>query len=256
MNDMDAIDPDTLLLIATVNLCLGLVGGFVMHRSDYCMAGAFRDLFIFRQTFMLRCLFLFIVTSMVLVEIARQAHLLPLYPSPIVTPPNLTNILGGAIFGTAMVLAGGCVVGTVYKMGSGSLVSAAAFAGLIAGSGLYAEIQPWWQPLAASMAFVKDKKATIPQFFDFDPLYLVLAAAVPSFYLLFRWHREGALVRQAWASGYVQPWKTSLVLAVVLVCSWILVGMPLGITTSYAKIAAWIETLFWREHAETLAFFQ
>ena len=41
-----------------------------------------------------------------------------------------------------MVLAGGCVVGTLYKMGSGSVASAVAFVGLLAGSALYGEWHP------------------------------------------------------------------------------------------------------------------
>jgi len=47
-----------------------------------------------------------------------------------------------------MVLAGGCVVGTLYKMGSGSVASAVAFVGLLAGSALYGEWHPAWSALA------------------------------------------------------------------------------------------------------------
>ena len=97
-----------------------------MHRSDFCMAGAFRDLFLFRTTFMLRMLVLAVVASMILFEAARLMGLLSTYPFPLLGAPSLATFAGGLLFGTGMVLAGGCVVGTLYKLGAGSLVAAIA----------------------------------------------------------------------------------------------------------------------------------
>ena len=37
-----------------LSLLLGLAAGFVMHRSDFCLAGMFRDLFLFRRTVIIR----------------------------------------------------------------------------------------------------------------------------------------------------------------------------------------------------------
>ncbi len=31
-------------------LLIGVTAGFLMHRSDFCMAGAFRDVFLFRRS--------------------------------------------------------------------------------------------------------------------------------------------------------------------------------------------------------------
>ncbi len=36
------------VLIIAVSLVLGLAGGFVMHRSDFCVTAMFRDFFLFR----------------------------------------------------------------------------------------------------------------------------------------------------------------------------------------------------------------
>jgi uncharacterized membrane protein YedE/YeeE len=131
-------------LLYCVGLLLGLVAGFVMHRSDYCVAAMFRDLFLFRTAAMLRILLWQIVVTMVFFEIARRLGWLPLYPFPLLGSPSLANVAGGFLFGIGMVLAGGCVVGTLYKMGAGSVASGLAFVGLILGSGLYAEFHPWW----------------------------------------------------------------------------------------------------------------
>ena len=52
------------------------------------------------------------------------------------------------LLGVGMVLAGGCVVGTLYKMGAGGIGSVAAFGGLLAGSALYAGVHPAWASFA------------------------------------------------------------------------------------------------------------
>ncbi|MCF6187818.1 MAG: YeeE/YedE family protein, partial [Desulfobulbaceae bacterium] len=75
---------------------------------------------------MLRALLLLIVASMVLFEMFRQLGFLPLYPFPLLGSPSLANIVGGILFGIGMVTAAGCVVGTLYKMGGGSVISATA----------------------------------------------------------------------------------------------------------------------------------
>ncbi|HEY5997522.1 MAG TPA: YeeE/YedE thiosulfate transporter family protein, partial [Candidatus Deferrimicrobiaceae bacterium] len=130
--------------IVLVVLFVGLVSGFVMHRADFCIAGAFRDLFLFRKTFMLRVLLLLVASSMLLFEGARRLGLLPLYPFPLLGAVSPANFGGGLLFGIGMVLAGGCVIGTLYRSGSGNVPAMAAMAGLVLGSGLYAEIHPAW----------------------------------------------------------------------------------------------------------------
>ncbi len=85
----------TLWLIYGTSLLLGLAAGFIMHRSDYCVAGMFRDAFLFGRADSLRFLFLQVVLTMLLFESARWLGLLSFYPFPILAPPSLVNILGG-----------------------------------------------------------------------------------------------------------------------------------------------------------------
>ena len=120
------------LVVVLTLFALGWGAGFVMHRSDFCMAGMFRDLFLFRSSFMLRVLGLLILVAMVLFGGARLLGWLVPYPPPLLGSPSLANLLGGMLFGIGMVLAGGCVVGSLYKMGAGSMLSAVAVLGLIA----------------------------------------------------------------------------------------------------------------------------
>jgi uncharacterized membrane protein YedE/YeeE len=226
-----------------------------MHRSDFCIAGMFRDLFLFKSIFKLRTLLLLVICSMVLFETARQLGLLPLYPFPLFGSPSLANVIGGFLFGIGMVMAGGCVVGTLYKMGAGSVPSMVAFMGLLAGSGLYAEIHPWWSAVIAKTTFQKGK-ITIPQILNIDPFPFVLITAVLAGFYFLQVHRENGWVRPLYTEGALQPWKAAILLAIIGLLSAVAIGMPLGITTAYAKMAGCLESFLIPRHFQNLAFFK
>lgn len=245
----------SLFSIYASGLLLGVAAGFFMHRSDYCVAGMFRDAFLFKNTFMLRVLFLQIVVTMVIFEMARLAGFLPLYPFPLLGAPSLASVIGGFVFGVGMVMAGGCVVGTLYKLGAGSIVSGAAFLGLIIGSGVYAEIHPFWAwVIKNTTIFHKDK--TLPQVLDVSPMSLVGIIVMSSLVLFFKWSKEKKWHRNVEVRGYLQPWKAAVFLSIIGLLSYILVGMPLGVSTTYAKMAAMFESIFSADHVSNVAFFQ
>ena len=50
--------------MALTSLVIGCAVGYVMHRSDFCMAGMFRDIFLFKRYFMLRILALTVKTGL------------------------------------------------------------------------------------------------------------------------------------------------------------------------------------------------
>lgn len=243
-----------ILFIIFVNLALGLVAGAIMYRSDFCVTGMFRDLFLFKKTVMLRSLLLLTISSMVLFELLRRIDLLPYYPFPLLASPSLANLIGGIVFGIGMVLAGGCVVGTLYKMGSGSTISATAFIGLIIGSGIYAEIHPWWVSVIKKFMFLKGK-ITLPQAIGCDPALLLLPIIALSGFLFFRWFQKQQWRVDSPAEGHLQPWKAALYLAGLGSLSYILIGMPFGITTAYAKAAAYLTKIIAPHHVSQVAFY-
>jgi uncharacterized membrane protein YedE/YeeE len=243
------------IIIGIISLVLGLGAGFVMHRSDFCLAGMFRDVFLFRQTTMIKSFVLLVVSSIVLFEAARQTGLLRTYPFPLLYPATAANLIGGFLFGIGMVLAGGCVVGTLYKMGAGSVLSFAAFLGLLFGSGLYAEFHPAWSAFAKKTVLFPGK-ITMAQILGINPLFPVLVAAIPGAFILFQWHKQGKLHRPAFASGYLQPSKAALALSLIGALSYALIGMPLGVTSTYTKIAGFIESILFPRHYAELAFYK
>lgn len=242
------------LLVIASSLAIGLGAGFVMHRADFCVTGSFRDMFLFRDYFLMRQMILLVVISMALFELGRLSGAITLYPFPLLGAPSLANLVGGFIFGIGMVLAGGCVSGSLYKMGAGSLASALAFAGMLAGSACYAEIHPQWRDFAQSTVLVRDV-ITIPQWLDVSPATLLLPVTAAGGIWLFREFRAGRMERPAFAAGHLAPWRAAVILALLGFASYVLIGMPMGLTTSYSKLGAAIESIFAAEHVEHLGYF-
>jgi len=241
-------------LIFLICLVLGLISGIIMHRSDFCIAGMFRDLFLLKRTVMLRMLLLLVAVSMLLFELLRQ-YGTALYPFPPTGSPSLATIIGGLFFGIGMVLAGGCVVGTLYKMGSGSFLSFISFVGIISGSLLYAEIHPWWAAFVKRTTIFKGS-VTIPQIIGIDPGVPVFVMMAFASYLFFRWYKEGKWERPSHVSGYIQPWKTAVFLAFIGLVSYIAVGKPMGVTTGYTKLGAYVENFLFKSHLDGTALFK
>jgi uncharacterized membrane protein YedE/YeeE len=117
---------------------LGLSIGFVLQRGRVCFAGAFRDLFLMRNGAMMRAVLLGLAVAAPAFALV-QARAVP-DPSfgalPVgahVTPLGLHLVVGGLLFGVGMVLAGGCVSGTLYRIGEGYLASWASLGGILLG---------------------------------------------------------------------------------------------------------------------------
>jgi len=242
------------LLIIASSLVIGLVGGFVMHRSDFCVTASFRDMFLFRDFFLMRQMILLVVASMALFELGRLGGIITIYPFPLLGPPSLANAIGGFLFGIGMVLAGGCVCGSLFKLGAGSVASLLAVIGMIVGATVYAEIHPQWSAFARSTVLVENA-ITLPQWLDLSPTTLLLPLVVLGGFWLSRQFRAGRMVRRAFAAGHLAPWQAALILALLGFISYVLIGMPLGITATYAKIGASIESLFAPGYVQSLAYF-
>jgi len=242
------------LIMILGGFLLGLMAGFLMHRSDYCIAGMFRDLFLFRSTRLLKSLLLFLAISLPLFELIRMSGLVA-FPFPKYGPPSGTNLLGGFLFGIGMVLAGGCAMGTLYKLGAGSLPALLAVIGLIIGSIFYAELYPVWSEVARSLA-LPTRAITLPELFSVPAWSMVLVALLILLPLLWRWFRQVTMNGPMVVDGYLQPWKTALGLALIGGTFVLMMGLPMGVTTSYAKLGAMLLQVVAPEHLDTVVFFK
>lgn len=230
------------------NLCVGIILGSVFYRADYCMAGIFRDMLLFRDYSRLRSLLLLVVTAMFLLYIARLSGLIHIYPPPTYGYASMATIIGGIVFGTGMVMASGCVVGTLYKMAKGNLTNLIAFIGIIAGSMVYAESHPFWESLRRDTVFIK-------HMFLRGGNVIIFVLMIVALMLFLKWKGEGKWNLEAYATGYLQPWKAAIIIAVLNVLVYIFSGWPMGITTAYAKIGGYIENILYPNHVQSLAYF-
>lgn len=242
-------------LTISFNLLIGLAVGNMLFRGDFCIAGILRDQFLFQDRTLLRPLLLAVGLTLALFTLARYTGMLPSSLPPTFGTPSLAGITGGWLFGIGMVLAGGCVISTLYKMGSGNLSHGVAFIGIVAGSVLYAELQPFFDRIDAAGKFTQS--IFVRQQWPFiAELINMLVMALTVFFAV-RWYRSGLLQVIAAAQGYLQPWKIAVGLAFLNLWAYMINGWPLGISTAYLKIGLWLEAQLLPAHfLETSALLQ
>lgn len=128
---------------------LGLGFGVVLQRSRFCFTAAFRDLFQFRSGRTMKG----VIVGMAVATAGFGAHMYNLLPNPFLgpvapeahaTPVSLALIVGGVLFGIGMVIAGGCVSGSLYRIGEGYVASWASLGGLLGGLLLASHTWNWW----------------------------------------------------------------------------------------------------------------
>jgi uncharacterized membrane protein YedE/YeeE len=127
----------------------GLAFGFVLQRSRFCFASAFRDLFLLGDARVMKGIIagLAVATAGFAVLMAR---LLPevgfgsLPPGATVLPLGMHTLLGGVLFGIGMVLAGGCTSGSLYRAGEGYVGSMVALLGIMLGLEISSHTWNWW----------------------------------------------------------------------------------------------------------------
>src|SRR5699024_9394207 len=95
---------------------VGMVLGFVFQRGRVCVTGAFRDRSLRGITRWFSALIVLIAVHSIGLFLLHKAGVITLEAEPF---PWLAAIVGGLIFGAAMVLAGGCATGTYYRAGEG-----------------------------------------------------------------------------------------------------------------------------------------
>jgi uncharacterized membrane protein YedE/YeeE len=114
-------------------LPIGFLFGFFLEKADLCGSSAFSEAFMFKDWRKIQGLWVLIVVSMVGFALLSWLGLVKLSPRPL---EWATMLVGGLVFGSGMVLAGGCISGALYKSGAGNLNSMAALVGIPLGVGL------------------------------------------------------------------------------------------------------------------------
>ena len=99
---------------------IGLIFGFILQRTRFCMTGGFRDMYIARNnTLFYAFLIAITVESIGVLSLIK----LGIVGNPYEEFSVLGAIVGSYLFGIGIVLAGGCATGTWYRAGEGLLGS-------------------------------------------------------------------------------------------------------------------------------------
>ena len=108
-------------------LPIGFLFGFFLEKGDLCGASAFSEVLLLKDWKKIQGIWVIIVVSMVGFSLLSSFGMVKLNPKPLFWA---SYIVGGVIFGVGMVLAGGCVSGSLFKTGRGNLNSMAALVGI------------------------------------------------------------------------------------------------------------------------------
>jgi hypothetical protein len=114
----------------------GSATGIVMARGGLCFNRALRRAAFERRPALLRAFAVAVAVQLLLLPGLVTVGVDPLVRSAEAGGPPLLPVaqaVGGAVFGAGMALAGGCITGTLWKAGSGSVALALAIAGFAVG---------------------------------------------------------------------------------------------------------------------------
>ena len=127
----------------------GIAFGITVQRSRFCFTSAFRDFFLLGQTRILKGMLVGLAVCTVgFVMVMSTVSPNPGFGAPPsdanVLPVGLSTLIAGTLFGIGMVLAGGCVSGSLYRMGEGYVGSWLAIGGVMVGLFLLNNSWNWW----------------------------------------------------------------------------------------------------------------
>ena len=128
---------------------LGMTFGFILQRSRLCFASAFRDMFLMREGRNMKAILAGIAVATagfaLLMQKAVPDPAAGAFPDQAhVVPTGLYLVVGGVLFGIGMVVAGGCVSGSMYRVGEGYVASGVALLGVLAGLEAAAHTWNFW----------------------------------------------------------------------------------------------------------------
>jgi uncharacterized membrane protein YedE/YeeE len=192
---------------------IGFLFGFFLQKGDLCGASAFSEVLVMKDRRKLAGLWILIVVAMVGFAILDLLGWVKLSPKPFL---YLNYIVGGILFGTGTVLAGGCISGCLYKAATGNLNSIVALLTIPAGV-MMVEFGPLHPMQTALTRFAIHSRSGGPVTLStvtglsYAALAFIFAAATLAFVILNKRRRPASnrTISQGpfLARVFVRPWK-------------------------------------------------
>ncbi len=210
-------------------LLLGLGYGFVLQRTRLCFASAF-----YGNRELLRGILIGLAVASMgsALIIGLGWNRAPRIPF------GLHTLVGSALFGFCMPFAGGCMTGTLYRLGTGQPKSLAAFLGILVGNGLGAA---WVWP-ATERLLERGWRVYLPDLVGLLPAtllnlailtVLLLRVGFPSRQLLPSLPYRGSVLKQPWP-----PWAGGLAFALLFIGQFAY-HSALGVQLPIARFVLW-----------------
>ena len=228
-------------------LAVGVALGAVMQRGRFCVTGMMRDVFLQGKGRGLVALFIVIAVHAIgLAALTSLGVIAPEYKpfAPVAT------VVGGFIFGLAIILAGGCASGTWYRSAEGLVGSwfALVFYGLSAAAmknGALSGFTDW-------MKHWKTDLTTVPATFGISVWWFVIPFALATayathYYLTQDAARPKVTLDQPWYRKALHPYTAGAVIGLLGVIAWPLSAATgrndgLGITTPTSHVVSYTVT--------------
>lgn len=161
--------------------------GFVMHRSRFCMVNAFREPFLSGEASMAKGVALSLFISTLGILFIKMAEIRE--PYVYVTPTFIWgSLIGGIIFGAAMVVAGGCGSGSLWRIGEGQiklLIVAIFFA--LTNAILRHYMDNVWEVWDKGLL---GKEVFLPDLLGYGGAFIILAIVILLWYLFVDWNEK------------------------------------------------------------------
>jgi uncharacterized membrane protein YedE/YeeE len=170
-------------------LLIGAAFGYVLQRGRFCVNSAFREV-LFQDYTMLRAYLLAVAVTMIGANLIEDMGWLQQHANEngIMVANTLyrqgfapfANIIGGFIFGTGIVLAGGCGSGILFRVGEGNLAYVMAVCGFFFGIAMtkFGLLKPVLEMLTEYQVFVsEDQVPTLYNVLNINK-WLIIAVVV------------------------------------------------------------------------------
>ncbi|MBS4538048.1 YeeE/YedE family protein [Clostridium sp. D2Q-11] len=170
---------------------IGLLIGITLQRTRFCFTAGFRDPVLVGSTSILKAIILGLIISTIgfafiqYFAIGGKEIVIANVPGNIY-PVGIHTAVGAVIFGIGMVIAGGCVSGTVMRIGEGFILQIVVMVGIIIGTILGASSFKFWD-----LNVIKDtKEIYLPSFVGLPLATILQIIALVGLYILADWYHK------------------------------------------------------------------
>ncbi len=164
---------------------LGIALGVVLQKSRFCFTASLRDPILTGSTSLTRATLIAFAVATVGFAALQFTNILKGGPViGYVSPVGVHTAIGAVMFGTGMVISGGCASGTLMRMGEGFAMQWISITTFILGSVLGAMHFGWW----TENFFAAAPKIYIPQVFGWAGGFFGQLAVLAALYVFATWY--------------------------------------------------------------------